>query len=248
MLFIQKGEEPPEQRTERIKIQHSAEWKCAEEGDTAAIRACFDQLPKDIIRNSLIKEQKGLCAYCMRRLEPDGFHTQIEHWYPLSRDKSKALSYSNMLGVCDGGKSSDHRKKVLCCDASKNDETEMAVNPLDFSQMQQIAYLSDGTIYTVSKDKKLEKDLNETLKLNGKLDKTGRRTADTATCLVKNRRDAYEQSRLWLRKLDKVNKCTSAMVGKKIEEIMNAPQLPEYAGVTLFVLKKKQLQLQKRGL
>lgn len=248
MLYIQKTEEPYAVRTQRIKIQHSLEWKNLIEGDTTAVRGFFDQLPKDSIRNALLKEQKGLCAYCMRRLEPDGFHTQIEHWTPLSRDKDLALAYSNMLGVCDGGKSYDGRQKVLSCDASKSNEAEITINPQDLVQMRQIAYLRDGTIYTISRDEKLERDLNEVLKLNGKLDCKGHRIADTATCLVKNRKDAYEQGRQWIQMLDRAKKCTSAVIEKKIKEITDAPQMPEYAGVFLFVLKKKQRQLEKRGL
>lgn len=40
----------------------------------------------------------------MKRIENDGQHTSIEHWYPLSKDKDRALAYSNMMGVCYGGK------------------------------------------------------------------------------------------------------------------------------------------------
>ncbi len=251
MLYIQKRMEPPAQRAKRIEIQHSDGWKSAVLGDTEIIRDYFNQLPKSEIRDSLIKEQKGLCAYCMRRLDLGGAHVSIEHWAPLSRDKNLALAYSNMFGVCDGGKSSagNAKKKVLCCDASKDDEATMKINPLDEYQMSRIAYLSDGTIYTLSEDADLERDINTVLRLNGKLDrKNGKRIADTETCLVKNRKDTYERCKRWIKELDKKNKCTSAVIGKKIEEICNSFPMEEYAGVTLFLLKKKKQQLEKRGL
>lgn len=251
MLYIRKGTEPPAQRAKRIEIQQSPEWKALDLKNTKAIRSYFDDyMPKAEIRESLIKEQKGLCAYCMRRLDLGGAQVSIEHLIPLSRDKELALAYSNMLGVCDGGKScvGNAKKKILCCDASKDDEDTMKINPLDEHQMGQIAYLSDGTIYTLSKDADLERDINEVLKLNGKLDKDKKLIADTATCLVKNRKDTYERCKNWIRNLDKKNKCTSAVIGKRIEEICNSFPMEEYAGVTLFLLKKKKRQLEQRGL
>lgn len=251
MLYIQKGEEPLAQQTTRIKIQRSTEWKATASHDTATIRDYFNQLPKQEIRDSLVIEQKGLCAYCMRRLDSKGSHMNIEHWVPLSKNKDLALSYSNMLGVCDGGKksNSNSRKKVLCCDASKDDDATMTINPLDEEQMKEIAYLSDGTIYTMSNDAALQRDIDDILKLNGELDcKTGKRIADTATCLVKNRKDAYERCKNWIRGLDKKHKCTSAVIGKRIEEICNSYPMEEYAGVTLFLLRKKKRQLEERGL
>ena len=48
-------------------------------------------MPKDEIRKNLLEEQHYLCAYCMRRIEDNGRKTSIEHWYPLSQDKEKAL-------------------------------------------------------------------------------------------------------------------------------------------------------------
>ena len=76
MLYIQKRMEPPAQRAKRIEIQHSDGWKSAVLGDTEIIRDYFNQLPKSEIRDSLIKEQKGLCAYCMRRLDLGGAHVR----------------------------------------------------------------------------------------------------------------------------------------------------------------------------
>lgn len=36
---------------------------------TKQLRELFDKMPKDEIRRALCKEQHGLCAYCMRRIE-----------------------------------------------------------------------------------------------------------------------------------------------------------------------------------
>jgi hypothetical protein len=48
----------------------------------------FDKLNKRRVREALIGEQHGLCAYCMTRIENNKF-TTIEHWYPLSKSKKK---------------------------------------------------------------------------------------------------------------------------------------------------------------
>ena len=81
-------------------IKRSDIWKNIPEGDTKAIRKQFESLPKDSVRYTLLKEQHGLCAYCMRRIHNDS-STTIEHWAPLSKNKEQALQYSNFLGVCD---------------------------------------------------------------------------------------------------------------------------------------------------
>ena len=76
-----------------------------------------------------MKEQHGLCAYCMRRIHNDS-STTIEHWVPLSQNKEQALQYSNFLGVCHGGRKSEtDDNKILCGDASK-EETAIRISPL----------------------------------------------------------------------------------------------------------------------
>lgn len=100
-----------------------------------AVSQEFDLLPKEEIRQSLLEEQRYLCAYCMKRIKNDGLHITIEHWEPLSVNKDKALEYDNMLAVCDGGRKADltgNVQRILCCDASK-DEKEIAIDPTDIS-------------------------------------------------------------------------------------------------------------------
>ena len=63
------------------------------------------------VKEVLVREQKGLCAYCMRRIYRDS-HCKIEYLVPLSRDREKALDYHNLRGVCDGGEIILFSKKV----------------------------------------------------------------------------------------------------------------------------------------
>ena len=68
MIYIKKSR-PPQQMARMVsEIKSSQEWKRINAGDTKAVRGKFDQLPKEVIRESLLKEQHYLCAYCMRKI------------------------------------------------------------------------------------------------------------------------------------------------------------------------------------
>lgn len=232
-------------------IKGSPAWRLIHDGDTKAIREQFDLLPKSEIRDALLAEQHYLCAYCMKRIRnnKDGneeVHMTIEHWFPLSQDKERALDYNNFLGVCKGGTdTAGPRNRILCCDASKADEAELIVNPLNKAMMQYIAYKRDGTIYCLPTDsldiKKIERDLNEILQLNGK---SGQ---DTATGLVKGRRDAYRHAQKIYKDLANRGQLTSVQIKKRIQQILQEEIYPEFAGTILFFLERKRKQLAKQG-
>ncbi len=88
MLYIKKMQPLPEVVDKINLIKRSDIWKNISEGDTKAIRKQFESLPKDSVRYTLLKEQHGLCAYCMRRIHNDS-STTIEHWAPLSKIRSR---------------------------------------------------------------------------------------------------------------------------------------------------------------
>lgn len=238
MLYIKKDAPPQEYQKAVAEIKSTPVWRSIREGDTKAIRGQFDLLPKSVIRNALLAQQHHLCAYCMKRIrnnedDLNGVHMSIEHRVPLSRDKECALDYENFLGVCRGGADVDGpRHRVLCCDASKGDETDLFVDPLDKNMMQHIAYRSDGTIYclpTAGFDTRLvEHDLNEVLNLNGKAGQ------DTATGLIKGRRDAYKKAQSMYKELSNRRQLTSAQIGKMIQKITQMEKYPEFAGTILF--------------
>ena len=94
MIYIHKGEPP---RSISLKSPER------DEGDarryTDELRTIFDEFPKEELREAILQEQHHLCAYCMRRIHNDGRRMRIEHWFPLSHSKYKAIDYSNMLGL-----------------------------------------------------------------------------------------------------------------------------------------------------
>lgn len=247
MIYIKKEEIPKETKQKIIAIRKSDKWKKIAANDTDSIREVFDSdFPKNEVKEFLIHEQRGLCAYCMRRISPD-IHSRIEHWMPLSKDKEKAIDYNNMLGVCDGGEKMISRQgHILCCDAHKK-EAEITISPLNKVQMDKIAYKFDGTIYTEPRDKDMERDINEILLLNG-IRKPDGSVRDTSTELLKGRRDAYTRAKRMMMELNKKGKCTSSQLKKIMNILREQDQYEEYVGVKLYYLEKKYISMLRRGI
>lgn len=247
MILIEKEGLPNDLHGQIIELRKSDKWKSTEDGNTDAIREVFDNdFPKNEVKSVLIREQKGLCAYCMRRIRMNS-HSRIEHWVPLSIDKEKAIDYNNMFGVCDGGEQvMGEQGHILCCDAHKG-EKEIGINPLNKAQMDKIAYKTDGTIYTEPNDTEMERDINETLLLNG-IRKSDGSFRDTSTEIVKGRKDVYESARRMIKTLNQKGKCTSASVQRIIDKLRNSEEYEEYVGVKLYYFNKKYQLLKRKGL
>ena len=247
MLYIEKEGLPDDINRKIIELRKSEEWKNIKEDDTEAVRRVFDtDFPKNDVKEILLHEQHGICAYCMRRIHMDN-HSRVEHLLPLSKNKEKAIDYNNMLGVCDGGEKITGRQgHILCCDAHKG-ETEIKLSPLNKTQMDKIAYDSEGKIYTEPRDADMEKDINDVLLLNG-IQKSDGTVRDTATELLKGRKDTYERARKMMNRLNAKGKCTSVTVTKLIEELYNSDEREEYAGVKLYYFRKKYNSLIRRGM
>ncbi len=82
-----------------------------------------------VIRNQIIDDQGGLCAYCEVRIINLPPHKQrIEHFHSKSDltdpDTNWALDWKNIIGVCIGGDDSDKKlhplPENLSCDSYKN--------------------------------------------------------------------------------------------------------------------------------
>lgn len=247
MIYIEKEGLSDDLNRKIIEIRKSDAWKGIEENNTEAIRNVFDNdFPKNEVKAVLIHEQKGLCAYCMKRIRMDS-HSRVEHFVPLSLDKEKALDYSNMLGVCDGGEKIEGKQgHILCCDAHKK-ENAISISPLNKEQMCKIAYKLDGIIYTEPKDDVMERDINDILLLNGIRKKDGS-VRDTSTELLKGRRDAYDRARRMMENLNRSGKCTSAIVKKIMDNLQDREEREEYVGVKLYYFGKKYDALVRRGM
>ncbi len=121
MRLVQRGAEPGELRTTRALSR--------DQGGTYA------NLPKPPVIAALLRDQGGLCGFCMRRvgayerdargavlLDAQGqprwrkaangttWPWKIAHWSPQSHDEhdeARALDWANMIGACRGGDDGD---------------------------------------------------------------------------------------------------------------------------------------------
>lgn len=130
------------------------------------------------VRESLMKEQGHICAYCMRKI-PDERpvigsipRVRIEHWIARNQkgheeDKGTGLgvAYSNLLAVCSGGEvpRGTKRGNQTTCDVRRGN-TAIKVDPLNPSTLSTIYYKNNGQI--AATDPEINKDLTETLNLN----------------------------------------------------------------------------------
>lgn len=132
----------------------------------------YESFPeKEVIRDQLIKEQHGLCAYCMSRISnvkeyKDSIlyeHCKIEHFKPQSKYPGEQLNYKNLLGCCNGNEGKPF--KFQTCDTHKGDN-DLLFNPADLSDYNKmnIKFHKDGTIH--SGNVVFDKQLDEVLNLN----------------------------------------------------------------------------------
>lgn len=134
--------------------------------------ADYEDLTSDVlkdIRNQMWEEQRGLCAYCMKKIDAPAI-VRIEHCRPRhprdeqEHDKKATLDFKWMLGVCYGNSLvRGVKQEEKTCDAHR-ENAELMVNPFDELSVRKIKYKADGSIY--SDDKEINKDVTETLNLN----------------------------------------------------------------------------------
>ena len=145
MILIRKGSEPNEWT--EYKLTPGVE---------------FDARPE--LKDSLLKEQGYLCAYCMARIDKD--HMKVEHFNPRCHYPDDIFTYGNLLACCQGKTQGESH-----CDTSKGD-AEIKLSPLEFSCVDTLSYES-GTGAIKSSNEAYNKDL-KTLKLNAHIIKENR--------------------------------------------------------------------------
>lgn len=133
--------------------------------------ACYEDLPaeprKDI-REQMWAEQKGLCAYCMCRINSPK-DIRIEHYVARNPedgeyDAASTLDFKNMLGVCYGNSLwPGMEEEDKTCDAHRRN-VPLTVNPYDVTSIRKISYTTEG--YITSDDENIKTDVNDTLNLN----------------------------------------------------------------------------------
>lgn len=250
MVYVEKAECPKDIQEDIETQKARPEWNDLPEApnhEQAEIlrREFFNKLNKKRLREALVEEQHGLCVYCMSRIEAAEDSTVLEHLYPLSKSKEKALQYENLFASCYGGQKADDvgRRRICCCDAKKHDAV-IKVDPQNQRMMENIVYDSEGRIdfletYATPKIRReLRHDLWNTLGLNGKIRNDGTMLADTSTELVKNRKDAYEAAEAMLEVLRDDGELSEERIEEYIADMKTKDIWDEYIGVTIFVLRQ----------
>lgn len=253
MLYIEKGAPLNSIAQKTAEIKRRDAWKelplNAPEDDheahryTDALRTMFDEFSKDDIRSTVLNEQHHLCVYCMRRIKNDPLTTKIEHWYPLSQNKEKAIDYTNFFGACTGVDSQNNTTQP-CCDTSKSG-TVIKLNPCDRRMMNQIKYESDGTIYFDSADGWTQDEIDDfnneitnVLRLNGNVPKHDNQPGSE---LRSNRASVYAACKKTIDRMRKKNPGKTVSIStiqSLVNNIEQKEEYPEYAGVMLFYYKR----------
>jgi uncharacterized protein (TIGR02646 family) len=147
MRAIVKGVEPPSLAAHR-----------------SSVAADYDNFAgKDVLRSSLVNEQRGLCCYCLARIRPTSVGMKIEHWRSQTRYPSEQLVYSNLLGACKGNEGGLARDQH--CDTRKRDQ-DFSRNPANHTHRVEdlMCFGVDGRVF--SNDPAFDGELNEVLNLN----------------------------------------------------------------------------------
>lgn len=130
--------------------------------------ATYGNFPqKQDLRDSLVREQRGVCCFCLSRIRPDLNSMKIAHWLPqnpgLPAGVGSDLAYSNLLGACKGNEGQPDQ--FTHCDTRQKNRL-LTRNPANPGHRLEdlIHYGSFGEIK--SDDGPFDHDLNEILNLN----------------------------------------------------------------------------------
>ncbi|MEL6440528.1 MAG: retron system putative HNH endonuclease [Cyanobacteria bacterium J06621_8] len=135
MKYIKKNQ-PPQDFT-AWKNQKNEDWQPSWDN--------FQNPQKDLVHQSLLKEQGYICCYCERRINQKNSH--IEHFKPRNQDPDLALDYTNLIASCQGERENlptipvhyGHKKAGWY-------ETALMVSPLISDCSDFFRYTDDGQI------------------------------------------------------------------------------------------------------
>lgn len=231
MIPIYKKEEP----AELAVIREKAERKNLDSVES------YNMLQRNkkaynAVKNSLLEEQKGLCAYCMCKIPRNDVDNgiaciSIEHIIPRNRlsgqeDIGQGLDYENLLLVCNGNKGGKgtRTKDDLTCDAHKGNKEFKRVNPCKPETLETIYYTLDGKIGASDPD--VQCDLTQILNLNC-----------PKAPLVRERKSALDEL-VNILSLDEDAEDYPQICREYAENIKNSEDGFEYAGILLWYLNQ----------
>lgn len=153
---------------------------------------------KDTLRQHLVREQRGLCCYCLSRIRPTADAIKIEHWHSQEGFPGEQLDYSNLLGACLGG--TGQPSDLQHCDTRKGN-TPLSKNPANPLHHLETFIRYEGTGRVVADDSAFNDELDNVLNLNIAFLKNNRKAALDGFHLALNKRGELQRITLerWLR-------------------------------------------------
>lgn len=118
---------------------------------------------KRIVKESLLREQFSLCAYCTQRIRFD--RMKIEHYFPrtLSDNEKIKLIYGNLLACCPG---LAYGGDIRHCDTGRPDR-ELSINPQRPEHIRRLSFnLVNGKLS--SSNPEHQEDIDKDLNLNNR--------------------------------------------------------------------------------
>lgn len=222
-----------------VKNEEPEEWKEFRQTEEVGYEA------KPCLRQSLYKEQGGICAYCMQRLEDElsvtapikvittkGGKTErvenkVEHIKCRDAYPELQLDYSNMVMCCFGKTMKDGEHKF--CDKAKGNQ-DISFTPFDANFINTLSY-KNYTGAIKSSNPIWNKELNDTLNLNDSLLMLNRKA------VLKGLRQSLDAKK-W--------KCSEIKRQIEIWDHKDAQGLfKPYCGMVVWYLKKKLNQARK---
>ncbi len=126
---------------------------------------------RDPLREALLRDQGGLCAYCQRRISAatdpatGRSRMKIEHWAARTTHPERQLSWTNMLGVCHGGApgSDDAVANPIDrhCDERRG-ARDLFLHPVagqGADPRPHLRYTKDGNVNAAGDDVRVERDI-----------------------------------------------------------------------------------------
>jgi uncharacterized protein (TIGR02646 family) len=186
--------------------------------------ADYENYPdKDTLRASLVKEQRGLCCYCLSRIQPKAGRMKIAHWHSQDLHPEEQLAYLNLLGACLGNKGQS--LKLQHCDTLQRNR-DISRNPANPAHRIErfVHYEADGRIR--SHEPTFDAQLNEVLGLN-------------VPILKNNRKAVLEAFKTALLKRGELSRTTLERWLSEWNGDLDQNELPEFCQVVVYWLRKR---------
>ncbi len=129
--------------------------------------ARYDGLPSDAkqeLRAALVRDQHGVCCFCMQRIEPEvgpELRVKIAHWMPQVVDRGRDLEWTNLLAACPGNEGTPRERQH--CDTRQGNDV-LTVDPRERTHVASLSYTTRGEVRSSRED--LQADIEERLNLN----------------------------------------------------------------------------------